>query len=151
VPDDQGRLTTNESGQLFVAQGYNQDGCARLRSEIPVYSHLNQGPTKKIFDDMVDAIRGLLGEFVILSAGKTDDEKYREHLKKHQPELLRENIVNIQDSEKKSLTIAREQHARQVFQETLHQGTFSEDDTAAFFRETEDESSTFSVEEFHEL
>jgi hypothetical protein len=151
VPDDQGRLTTNESGQLFVAQGYNQDGCARLRSEIPVYSHLNQGPTKKIFDDMVDAIRGLLGEFVILSAGKTDDEKYREHLKKHQPELLRENIVNIQDSEKKSLTIAREQHARQVFQETLHQSTFAEDDTAAFFRETEDESSTFSMDEFHEL
>lgn len=50
VPPDQGELKCDDAGHLYVAQPYNSAGCARLRAEIPVYSHRNQGD-KKIFDD----------------------------------------------------------------------------------------------------
>jgi hypothetical protein len=92
-----------------------------------------------------------MGEFVIQSAEKTDDEKYREHLKKHQPELLTQNIQAIPDDEARSLTIAREEFVRADFQKKLNAGRFQADEAAEFIRDQEDDSSFFNVEEFHEL
>lgn len=115
VPDDQGELCVDENGHLFTRQPYNSAGCARLRAEIPVYSHRNQG-TKKVFDDGVDAGRGLMGEMVVMSEGQNKDERYLAYLKKNHPELLPENIGTIDDQEQQSLTMAREQFERAEFE-----------------------------------
>lgn len=114
VPDDQGKLSCDEAGHLYVAQPYNSAGCARLRGEIPVYSHRNAGKTK-VFDDMVDAGRGLMGEMVVMSQDLSADERWRKHLEAKAPELLPQNIATIQDEEERSLTIAREQFERHEF------------------------------------
>lgn len=114
VPDIQGDLKCDAAGQLFVSQPFDADGCARLRAEIPVYSHRNTGKSK-IFDDMVDGARGILGELVVVSQGLTSDEQYTQHLKTTAPELLPEAILKIEDDETQSLTLAREQYERQEF------------------------------------
>lgn len=50
VPDDQGALRIDVTGQLFVMGAKNALGFARARFEIPIYSFRNQGD-KKIDDD----------------------------------------------------------------------------------------------------
>jgi hypothetical protein len=120
VPDDQGELRCDEAGHLYVAQPYNSAGCARLRGEIPVYSHRATGK-KKIFDDAVDGGRGLMGELVLMAQPKTAEEQYREHLAKQAPELLPENIAKVEDEEDRSLTYAREEVERLEYERARRQ------------------------------
>lgn len=115
VPNDQGELRCDDAGHLYVAQPYNAAGAARLRAEIPVYSHRNTG-NKKIFDDMVDAGRGLMGELVVMPQDLTADEKYRRHLEKNAPELLPEAIKKLDDEESRSLTLARSEFEKREFE-----------------------------------
>lgn len=115
VPDEQGSLKCDAAGHLFVSQPVDADGCARLRAEMPVYSHRNQGTKKKIFDDAVDGGRGLIGELVILSPGLTKEEKWTRHVKQNLPELAPEVVAEIKNDEQLSLTLAREQLERDAF------------------------------------
>lgn len=120
VPDNQGELKCDEAGHLYVAQPINSDGCARLRGEMPVYSQRNTGKSK-IFDDMVDALRGLMGEYAIIPKGLTSHEQYKQMLAKHAPELLPENIDKIESEEERSLLHANERVIRAEFEEKARQ------------------------------
>lgn len=120
VPDSQGELKCDEAGHLYVAQPINADGCARLRGEMPVYSQRNTGKSK-IFDDMVDALRGLMGEYAIIPQGLTSNEQYQQMLAKHAPELLLENIEKIESEEERSLLHANERVIRAEFEEKVRQ------------------------------
>lgn len=62
APKKQGRLLLNALGKLSVAQPMDASGLARLRFEMPIYSHLNTGQDK-IDDDAVDGLRGLMNVF----------------------------------------------------------------------------------------
>lgn len=90
VPDAQGEIRCEvDSEHLFVAQPFNADGCARLRAEIPVYSHRNTGKAKT-FDDGVDSGRGLMGEFVLMPQPQTRQEQIESRL----PETLKAEEVS---------------------------------------------------------
>ena len=116
VPDDQGALKCDPAGHLYVAQPINGDGCARLRAEMPVYSHRNTG-NKKIFDDAVDALRGLAGEYMILPQALTSEERYLEMLAKQAPDLLPSRVTKLLTDEERSLVHARERVMRAEFEE----------------------------------
>ena len=74
VPDDQGALYVDSDGKLRVYGPRNSKGLARLRFEIPLYSHRNQG-NSKIDDDMIDGWRGLKATFGVSPADYTREEK----------------------------------------------------------------------------
>lgn len=116
VPDDQGALMCDAAGHLYVKQPTNSAGCARLRAEMPVYSHRNTGK-KKIFDDMVDALRGLAGEYMIMPQPLTSEERYQEYLGKMAPDLLPGSVVMARNAEEQSLIHARERVMRAEFEE----------------------------------
>lgn len=115
VPDEQGALKCTDAGHLYVAQPFNNHGCARLRMEIPIYSHYNQGKAKKK-DDAVDALRGLAGEFVVPPKGITKDEEYQIYLNENAPELTKVAMKRIKDPQIMSLMIAKEREIRQLWE-----------------------------------
>lgn len=82
VPDEQGELFADEAGNLYVRQGYDDAGFARLRDEIPLYSQYNTGKDK-IFDDLVDALKGLMNVFGVDADDQTEEEKREEKLPNH--------------------------------------------------------------------
>lgn len=88
VPDDQGALFVDSDGKLRVYGAKDAKGLARLRFEIPLYSHRNQGE-KKIDDDMIDGWRGLESSFGVESGDFTEKEKLEAAL----PETLREETL----------------------------------------------------------
>jgi hypothetical protein len=121
VPDEQGKLLYSDSG-LAVAQPYNDEGLARLRGELPQYSHRNTGQSK-IFDDAVDAFRGIAGTMIVLPQGLTDEERLANHLKSVNPDLLPENIAKIENPEKQSLALAAAQIAQFDYKEAQKRAT----------------------------
>lgn len=79
VEDGQGELYFDDAGQLRVVGARNSEGLARLRYEIPLYSHRNAGE-KKIDDDAVDGFRGLMSIFGVDADEETYEEKRESRL-----------------------------------------------------------------------
>lgn len=84
VADGQGELYLDSNGRLRVVGATDSNGMARARYEIPLYSHRNTGQ-KKIDDDFVDSLRGLMATFGI----HADELTYTEQIKAEIPEKYR--------------------------------------------------------------
>lgn len=89
VADGQGELYCDSDGKLRVRGATDSRGLARLRYEMPLYSHRNQG-AKKIDDDAVDSLRGLMSTFGVASDQLTEDEQV------HQATPEKYRMENIQ-------------------------------------------------------
>ena len=74
VADGQGELFCDGDGKLRVRGATDSAGLARARFEMPLYSHRNAG-AKKIDDDFVDALRGLMSTFGVHSGALTENEQ----------------------------------------------------------------------------
>lgn len=74
VEDGQGELYVDDIGRLRVIGATDSEGLARLRYEIPIYNHRNQAE-KKVDDDAVDGMRGLLSVFAPSADGMDYEEK----------------------------------------------------------------------------
>lgn len=74
VADGQGELYCDSDGKVRVRGAVDSKGFARARYEIPLYSHRNTG-AKKIADDFVDGIRGLLSTFGPHAGALTEQEQ----------------------------------------------------------------------------
>jgi hypothetical protein len=79
VADGQGELYLDGDGKVRVRGAVNSRGLARCRYEIPLYSHRNQGQ-KKIADDFVDALRGLMSTFGVAAGALTQQEKFDQQI-----------------------------------------------------------------------
>jgi hypothetical protein len=74
VADGQGELYCDGDGKLRVRGARDSHGLARCRYEMPLYSHRNAGK-KKIDDDFVDALRGLMSTFGVHADALTESEE----------------------------------------------------------------------------
>lgn len=74
VADGQGELFCDGDGKFRVRGATGSDGLARARYEIPLYSHRNAGE-KKIDDDFVDSLRGLMATFGVAAGALTEAEQ----------------------------------------------------------------------------
>lgn len=74
VADTQGELYCDGDGKLRVRGAHDSTGLARCRYEMPLYSHRNQGQ-KKLDDDFVDGLRGLMSTFGVASGQLTEQEQ----------------------------------------------------------------------------
>jgi len=74
VADGQGELYLDGNGKIRVIGATSSAGLARCRFEMPLYLHRNQG-TKKIDDDFVDALRGLMSTFGVQADALTETEE----------------------------------------------------------------------------
>jgi hypothetical protein len=74
VEDGQGELYLDGDGKVRVRGAIDSNGLARCRYEMPLYSHRNAGK-KKIDDDFVDALRGLMSTFGVQADALTDEEE----------------------------------------------------------------------------
>ncbi len=74
VADGQGDLYCDGDGKVRVRGATDGSGLARLRFEMPLYSHRNQG-SKKIDDDGIDGLRGLMSTFGVASDQLTEQEQ----------------------------------------------------------------------------
>jgi hypothetical protein len=101
VPDEQGRLISDDTGKLFVAQPTDRKGFARARYEMPLYSQFNGGQ-HKTDDDFVDAFRGIMNRFGVSSQPLTDNEKFQKMLEEDKPYLLPEAIANEPEPDRRS-------------------------------------------------
>ncbi len=91
VEDGQGELYIDGNGKLRVAGAKDDQGFARARYEMPLYSHRNSGQ-KKIDDDFVDSFRGLMATFGVESDKLTQSEQLEALIpEKYKPESLKEN------------------------------------------------------------
>lgn len=79
VADGQGELYCNGDNKLRVRGATDSRGLARARYEMPLYSFRNSGE-KKLDDDFVDALRGLMSTFGVHADQKTQSEREREAL-----------------------------------------------------------------------
>ncbi len=66
----------------------------------------------KEFDDIVDNTRGYAVMWNIKPQPMTEDEEYHLYLKENAPEVLPENIAQIEDEETKSMRIASQMYLR---------------------------------------
>ena len=74
VADKQGELFCDIDGKLRVRGATDATGLARCRYEMPLYSHRNQG-SKKLDDDFVDGLRGLMSTFGVHADVLTEQEE----------------------------------------------------------------------------
>jgi hypothetical protein len=95
--DGQGELYVDGDGKIRVRGATSSAGLARCRYEMPLYSHLNQG-SKKIDDDFVDALRGLMSTFGVHAGELTATEKFEQQI----PEEYR--LANLLQPSATSLT-----------------------------------------------
>lgn len=107
VADGQGELYCDKDGKVRVRGATDCKGLARARYEMPIYSHRNQGQ-KKLDDDFVDSLRGLMSTFGVQADNLTHQEeviaaipnKYREMMES--PRALtyaQEMSVNFQKAQ----------------------------------------------------
>jgi hypothetical protein len=79
VEDSQGGLRMDTTGSLYVTGAKDSRGFARARFEMPIYSHKVTGQ-KKLDDDYVDALRGLMNRFGPRPGGFTQEERIERDL-----------------------------------------------------------------------
>jgi hypothetical protein len=79
VEDGQGELYYDGEGRLRVRGAKDERGLARLRAELPEYDERATGKDK-IFDDAVDALRGMAASFFVRGDERSDDEKIEDKL-----------------------------------------------------------------------
>lgn len=105
VADGQGELYCDESGKVRVVGATDSKGLARLRYEIPLYSHLNTGQ-KKIDDDQIDSFRGLMSTFGVTADQLTYTEQIMEKIPERHKDLLKKE--GLQPEEELALVFAIE-------------------------------------------
>jgi hypothetical protein len=89
VADGQGELYMDGNGKLRVVGATDSTGLARCRYEMPLYSHRNTG-SKKIDDDFVDSLRGLMATFGVSADSLTKNEVAEKNLR---PEIQLPAII----------------------------------------------------------
>lgn len=97
VADGQGELYCDGDGKVRVRGATDSGGLARCRYEMPLYSHRNQG-AKKLDDDFVDGLRGLMSTFGVQAGPLTASEKFEQSI----PEEYR--LANLLQPSATSLT-----------------------------------------------
>lgn len=124
VADGQGELYLDVNHKLRVKGAVDAEGMARLRFEMPLYSHRNQGQ-KKIDDDAVDALRGLMATFGVQSDALT----YQEEVVAATPEKYRwETIRGANYSPEKEMAVRFQEELakRKAASAIQHMVTFNE-------------------------
>lgn len=110
VPDEQGDLCIDSNGRLYVRGAKDASGFARARFEMPLYSYKNSGD-KKIDDDYVDGLLGLMNVFGASPDGKTFSEefqiKYESQTQYAAGELAKDTSISAQMSRSMALGKAR--------------------------------------------
>lgn len=109
VEDRQGELYCDGDGRLRVKGALDCHGLARARFEMPLYSYRNTGE-KKIDDDFVDALRGLMATFGVEADKLTHSEQVNAVI----PEQYRYENLLAQSPHEHGLT--PEQELAHVFQ-----------------------------------
>lgn len=97
VADGQGELYCDGDGKVRVRGATDSGGLARCRYEMPLYSHRNAG-AKKLDDDFVDGLRGLMSTFGVQAGALTASEKFEAQI----PEEYR--LANLLQPSTTSLT-----------------------------------------------
>lgn len=97
VADGQGELYCDGDGKVRVRGATDSGGLARCRYEMPLYSHRNAGQ-KKIDDDFVDGLRGLMSTFGVKAGELTASERFESQI----PEEYR--LANLLQPSATSLT-----------------------------------------------
>jgi hypothetical protein len=105
VADGQGELYCDNNGKLRVIGATDSDGLARLRFEMPLYSYRNQGK-KKIDDDAVDGLRGLMSTFGVQADELTHGEQLREAVPEKYRDLM-DNPTGLTPAQEMSLNFQR--------------------------------------------
>lgn len=104
VPDDQGRLGVTADGVLTVAPAVDESGLARIRAEIPAkrketdLSGNERKTDRKIFDDAIDALRGLLSHWGPRSIGPSENERVYDELKRKGQLLTAETLATMDEA-----------------------------------------------------
>lgn len=104
VPDDQGRLGVTADGVLTVEQAVDESGLARLRAEIPAkrketdVSGNERDKDRKLFDDAIDALRGLLSHWGPRSIGPTETERIHDELARRKQLLTAEDLAGMDEA-----------------------------------------------------
>jgi hypothetical protein len=101
VADGQGELYYDPNGQLRVVQPTDEKGLARLRAELPEYDERATGQNK-IFDDAVDALRGMAAAFFVTAAEKTVTERAQDRM---QPGVRLVDIPSLPTEEQRAQAI----------------------------------------------
>lgn len=89
VEDGQGEMQIDLNGSLYTRGAKDDKGFARARFEMPLYSHRNQGG-KKIDDDFVDSLLGLMARFGATVSDFTREEKIEMAL----PDTLKIEVID---------------------------------------------------------
>lgn len=110
VADGQGELYCDIDGKLRVRGATSAAGLARARFEMPIYNHRNNGD-KKLDDDFVDALRGLMSTFGV----GADELTKGEQINRAMPEKYRYETLLAQSPHEHGLT--PEQETAFIFQQ----------------------------------
>jgi hypothetical protein len=124
VEDGQGELYADAEGKLRVRGAKDEKGFARLRAELPEFDERATGKDK-IFDDAVDALRGMAAAFFVEGDDLTDGEAKNKLL----PQNLHDNVIPTLPLEEQSAAI----HARQHWLQEYGVGVKKEDDEHFYF------------------
>lgn len=120
VDDSQGALYYDIEGKLKVRQPTDEKGLARLRSEIPEFDERATGKDK-IFDDAVDAWRGMAAAFFVAGDALSEAEQIERSL----PERVRkENIQNLPPQEQQRAIDANDFWTRELKQQEEDEDRF---------------------------
>ncbi|MDQ3636084.1 MAG: hypothetical protein M3405_16510 [Acidobacteriota bacterium] len=130
APDGEYQMAFNERlSTYFVTVGQTEWGFHTARKQYSAYhypeSELGKAvkamrPVKE-FDDLVDNTRGYAVMWNIKPFEMTEDEEYRIYIKENAPEVLPENIAQIEDEETKSIRIASQMYLRSQWEKEHNQ------------------------------
>lgn len=114
VQDGQGELYCDIDNKLRVVGGKDSYGLARCRYEMPLYSHRNAGD-KKINDDFVDALRGLMSTFGVDAGKLTHTELVQQAIpEKYRPEVMKASTGTLTPEQELSYEFQLARARRQV-------------------------------------
>lgn len=123
VDDDQGALYMNEDKQLRVRGAINERGLARLRAEIPAkrretdLAGEERRTDKKIFDDALDALRGILSQFGPEVAPLTKAEQVHSLMKERGQVLEPEQLTSMDPAAQAMAIVAQMQAFRKALKD----------------------------------
>lgn len=121
APDGEYQLAFNERlNTYFVTISQTENGFLTARKQYSAYHYPESELGKAVkamrpikeFDDIVDNTRGYAVMWNIKPQPMTEDEEYHLYLKENAPEVLPENIAQVEDEETKSMRIASQMYLR---------------------------------------
>lgn len=113
VDDNEGALFEDHEKQLQVTPGKTEAGLVRTRAEIPVYKHPvnvageERKTAKKLFDDAIDALKGLLTRWGPVATPLTPHERVQRAIADRYPQLTPEAVAQMAPEQRAMAQIAQ--------------------------------------------